>query len=102
MIMTPTKIPRIDWVTSFFLVALPDVCSLALAINVRVLFRERLGWVIPHKSQSSFAGTRQIGHLNSDCAPRIKASRVLDNRISSEDDGVSYEGPTIPHSLQRV
>jgi len=72
-----TEIPRIDWVVSFFLAAVADVCSLALAINVRVLFRDRFGWGLPHKSESAFAGTRQIGHLNSDCAPRIEASRVL-------------------------
>ena len=41
--MSPTGIPRIDWVASLFFVAVADVCSLALAINVRVLFRERVG-----------------------------------------------------------
>ena len=102
MIMPPTEIPQIDWAISTFLIALADVCSSAVLINVSVLFRERLGWVIPHKSQSAFAGTRQIGHLNSDCVPRIEANRVLDSHMSSEDNRTNCEGPTIPHNLRRV
>jgi hypothetical protein len=39
--VVPTEIPRIDCVPSLFFVALMDGFSLALAINVRVLFRER-------------------------------------------------------------
>ena len=97
----PTEIPLIDWAPSFFLAAFAVVCLPALSINVKVLFRERLGWEVPHRSQSTFAGTRQIGHLNSDCAPRIKASRVLDSDMSN-GDRTSDQGPTILHNLQRV
>ena len=101
-ITPPTETPRIDWVMSVFLIALADVCSLALAINVRVLSRERFGWVVPHKSQSTFAGTRQIGHLNSDCTPRISARRVLGDNVSGGDNVESCGGPTTPRNLQRV
>lgn len=43
VVVLPTGIPRIDWVPSIFFFALADVCLFALAINVRVLFRERSG-----------------------------------------------------------
>ena len=101
MATLPTEIPRIDCAASVFFTALADDCSLALAINVRVLFREHSGWVVPHKSQSAFVGTRQMGHLNSDCAPRIEASLVLNYQVSDEGDVAGHGELTIPHNHQR-